>query len=235
MRIVRRLAGALLVLAIVSYGLYQLMNARTFQLFGAITHRVDTEEQVVALTFDDGPTAEVRGLLDVLADHDAKATFFVVGHELEQAPEVGAAVVEAGHELGNHSWSHERLLLKSRSVIASEIERTDEVIRAAGQQGEILFRPPYGKKLFGLPRYLADNDRHTIMVDVEPESDPTVAADADRIVEHVVDRVRPGSIIVLHPMYDANELTRQALPDILEALSDEGFEIVTVSELLSRR
>lgn len=119
-----------------------------------------------------------------------------------------------------------------RSRIAEEVERTDALIAELGQTGPIQFRPPYGKKRVGLPRYLADHDRPAIMADVEPESDADVAADAERIVEYVLDHVEPGSIVVRHPMYEANERTRQAVPDILEGLAADGYRFVTVTELL---
>ena len=215
-------------------GSYLLMNARTVQLFGEILHRVPSSERVVALTFDDGPTPAVLGVLAMLEEADARATFFVTGAELAAHRDLGAEVIAAGHELGNHSWSHQRMLFMTRSRIAEEIERTDALIAELGQTGPIHFRPPYGKKLVGLPRYLADHDRPTIMADVEPESDPDVASDAERIVEHVLDHVEPGSIVVLHPMYEANERTRQALPDILDGLAADGYRFVTVTELLDR-
>ena len=230
----KRAAVVVVVLLVMSAGLYQLMNANTFQLFGEITNRVETDERVVALTFDDGPTAQTRGVLDVLGEHDAAATFFLVGNELAEHPEFGKAIADAGHEVGNHSWSHQRMLMMGRSRIAEEIESTDSQIAMVAPEGLPLFRPPYGKKLFGLPRYLADTGRHTIMADVEPESDPEVAASADRITEYVVDHVRPGSIVVLHAMYDANQPTRDALPQILTALAKQGYQFVTVSDLLTR-
>lgn len=228
----KRAGVVVLVLATLGFGLYQLMNANTFQLSGQITNRVETDQRLVALTFDDGPTARATDVLDVLEQHDAKATFFLVGSELAQNPDLGAAIANGGHEIGNHSWSHQRMLLMSRARISSEIERTAAEIAKTGQRDTPLFRPPYGKKLFGLPRYLADTSRHTIMADVEPEADPVVAADADLITDHVVNTVRPGSIVVLHAMYAANQPTREALPQILDRLAEQGYQFVTVSELL---
>jgi peptidoglycan-N-acetylglucosamine deacetylase len=227
--------GALLLSAGLALGAYQLMNARTVQLAGDLVHRVDTDERVVALTFDDGPTPRTEEILAVLAEHGARATFYVTGAELAEQPDAGAAIVAAGHELGNHSWSHPRMVLLGRDRIAEEVEATDAQIRAAGQQGEITFRPPYGKKLLGLPRYLAATDRLTVTWDVAPEDDAAVAADPDAIVAHVLEEVAPGSIVLLHLMHEANAPSRAALPRVIEALRADGYELVTVRELLERR
>ena len=212
--------------------LWLLANARGFQLVGELVDRVETDKKAVALTFDDGPTAAYTDeLLAVLAEHGIKATFFVTGAEVERHPAAARKLVLAGHELGNHAWSHRRLVFKSQAFIRAEIERTDAAIRQAGFAGDILFRPPYGKKLLGLPWYLARTGRTTVMWDIEPETDPDVAADAGRIVTDVLERARPGSIILLHAMYGGREATRQALPHLITDLQQRGFSLVTVSQL----
>ncbi len=121
---------------------------------------VETQEKIVALTFDDGPGDLTRPLLDILEKEQISATFFVTGAELEKNLDRGIRIVSAGHELGNHSYSHERMILVSPSYVRQEIERTDQLIREAGYQSEILFRPPYGKKLFVLsfPKWKDDSD-----------------------------------------------------------------------------
>jgi peptidoglycan-N-acetylglucosamine deacetylase len=218
------------------YGAYRWTNARTFQAFGAIIARVDTNEPLVALSFDDGPDRNTVGrLLPMLATHHARATFFVEGRVLEHEPALGRELWSAGHELGNHTYSHERMVLKSQRFIASEIERTDAAIRAAGQLGTIHFRPPFGKKLLGLPWYLAQRQRTTIMWDVEPDSDASIARSPAQIAEHVATRARPGSIILLHVMQPNRLASLQAVPTILSNLSARGYRFVSVSELLRAR
>jgi peptidoglycan/xylan/chitin deacetylase (PgdA/CDA1 family) len=96
-----------------------------------------------------------------LSAEQVQATFFVIGAEFEQNMAEGRRLVAAGHEMGNHTYSHERMVLVTPSFVRQEIERSDQLIREAGYQCEILFRPPYGKKLFTLPRYLAKNGQHT--------------------------------------------------------------------------
>jgi peptidoglycan/xylan/chitin deacetylase (PgdA/CDA1 family) len=232
---VKKLLGAVAALLvsviIVGTGTYQIINARTFQFFGGITHRVETSEKVVALTFDDGPTEKTPEILATLDRLDIKATFYVTGRELEKGPQYGRQIVDAGHELGNHSYSHQRMVFKDHAFVADEVERTDAAIRAAGHRGEITFRPPHGKKLLVLPYYLDKHDRKTITCDVEPDSDPRVAADTAGIVRNVTENTRPGSIILLHPMY-ARPYSRDAVPGIVEALRRDGYRFATVSELL---
>jgi peptidoglycan/xylan/chitin deacetylase (PgdA/CDA1 family) len=213
---------------------WQLMNSRTFQLFGEIVPRVETSQPLVALTFDDGPTARYTDeVLAILREHDVKATFFVVGEALERSPAECQKLVAEGHELGNHSYSHPRLVLQPYSFIREEIEKTDALIRACGQQGEIHFRSPNGKKLILLPYYLARTGRKNIFWDVEAESYRDIAADAEQIVEHVLAETRPGSIILLHVMYESRAESRAALPGIIQGLKAKGYRFVTVSELLA--
>lgn len=229
----RILTGVVLLLATV-YGLWHLARSRTVQLFGDIVARVDTDRRVVALTFDDGPQPDAAD--EVLASlNGAKATFFVCGAELRDHPGVAEKLLAAGHELGNHSYSHQRMVFKSPSFIASEFERTDALIRAAGHRGAIHVRAPYCKKLVALPWYFRKTGRTHVTFDVEPESFPEIDRDAAKITGHVLANVRPGSIVLLHPWYRGRERTRAAVPAIVEGLKARGYELVTVSELLKLR
>jgi peptidoglycan/xylan/chitin deacetylase (PgdA/CDA1 family) len=127
------------------------------------------------------------------------------------------------------------MVFNTGDFYAREIEQTDAQIRAAGYQGEIVFRPPFGKKLFGLPSYLARTGRTSITWDIEPESDPKIAGNTDAIVADVLDHAHKGSIILLHPWYDSGEATRRAIRPVVEGLRARGLELVTVNELLAHR
>ena len=218
------------------YAAWQVSRARNFQFFGDLVPRVGMEEKMVALTFDDAPASRTREVLDILRDKGVRGTFFMIGSLLEKDPGAGKDIYEAGHELGNHSYSHTRMVLKRYAFIRSEVERTDELIRRTGYSGEIHFRPPFGKKFLGLPWYLASTERTTVMWDVEPESFADVAGDAVLIEEHVLANARPGSIVLLHGMCDSESCaeTRKALPRIIDRLREEGYGFVTVSELMER-
>ena len=230
----RTIAGLAIVFAL-AYGTLQLSRCPTYQVFGTIVPRVDTQQKIVALTFDDGPTPHVREILQTLASRHAHATFFLIGAQMAEDPADAKAIVEAGQQVGNHSWSHARMAFKTQSFIANEIERTDRAIRAAGYRGDIQFRPPFGKKLVGLPWYLAQHHRYAITWDVDPMSDREVDRSTGRIVDFVVSRVRPGSIVLLHPMYEGREPTRAAIGPIVDRLQARGYRFVTVNELLAAR
>ncbi|NTE87113.1 polysaccharide deacetylase family protein [Agrobacterium rubi] len=229
-------SGILAVLLAVIVSLHVYSNARTTQLFGDIIARVETDKPVVALTFDDGPSARfTKDVLTILNDRDVKATFFLIGQETAENLPQARLIVDAGHEIGNHSYSHSNMAWMGPGSVKDEIERTDAAIRAAGYQDEILFRPPYGKKLVTLPWYLAQNNRKTIMWDVEPESYPEFAGNADAMTRYVIDNAKNGSIIILHVMYRGRDVSRQALPQIIDGLRQRGFGFVTVSDLLKDR
>lgn len=234
MRVLLRILAGLLGLVICLGGLWRLSGSRSFQLFGGLVTRVETTAPVVALTFDDGPTPEgTDSILSILSRSGVRATFFLTGAELERHPGAGRQILAAGHEVGNHSYSHRRMVLRSPAFIRREVERTDSLIRDLGQTGPIAFRPPYGKRLFLLPRYLHQQQRPTLLWDIEPESDPETARSAERIAEDVLKRARPGSIILLHVMYPSRAESRRAVPMIIEGLQAQGLRLVTVSELLA--
>jgi peptidoglycan/xylan/chitin deacetylase (PgdA/CDA1 family) len=219
-------AGLLLV------ALYEGMNSRRVQAFGALVASVPCADKYVALTLDDGPTPEgTDTLLSLLDRHHARATFFLVGESLERFPEAGARIARAGHELGNHSYSHARMIFRSQDFIHREVERTDRAIRASGYSGEILFRPPFGKKLFGLPWYLSHTGRTTLMWSIEPESTAGVEQTPEGLAAHVARVVKPGDILLMHGMVDPTGLKQQALSLVLERLAALGYRVVGASEL----
>ena len=185
-------AVTLVALALVLIGCYKTMTSRTWQLTGHLVSELATDEKVVALTFDDGPApADLDAILKPLRQRGVPATFFVNGSALSKAPEAGRRLVEDGHELANHTWDHRRMVLVSGQEIERQIVSTDDRIRAAGQPGTPLFRPPYGDKLIGLPRYLAAHDRTTVMWDVAVEEFSGDTQSAQDITRATVDRARP--------------------------------------------
>jgi peptidoglycan/xylan/chitin deacetylase (PgdA/CDA1 family) len=216
------------------WGVWSYSNSRQHQLFGEIITSVSVADSIIALTLDDGPTPEFTGdVLNVLSQYEVKATFFLTGREAETNPEQARQIKGEGHELGNHSYHHEIMMLRSQRYVGEEISRTDAALRAAGQEGDLHFRPPYGKKLFALPWYLSRQNRKTIMWDIEPESFPEIAREPGLIRDHILERARPGSIILMHVMYSSRAVSRAALPMIIEGLQSRGDRFVTVNELLA--
>ena len=234
-RIILASAFGLAAALCLAWGAWQLSKSRSYQLFGKLVTRVDTADSVVALTFDDGPNpVYTDSVLAILADSSAHATFFVIGGALARHRDYGRRIVAAGHELGNHSYSHQRLIFKTPSYLRREIGATDSLIRAAGQEAPISFRPPYGRRFVILPWLLSRAGRATVLWDLEPDSDPEIGRDPTRIVDHVLRNVRPGSIVVLHVEVPSRAPGRAALPSLIGALRAAGYELVTVSELLRR-
>ncbi|MDZ7869987.1 MAG: polysaccharide deacetylase family protein [Rheinheimera sp.] len=224
----------LLVLVLFSVAaVWRLSSLPDLQVFGEIKSQALISEKVVALTFDDGPTPDkTNQILQILAEQQIPATFFLIGQEVQQHPYLVRQILAAGHQVGNHSFSHQRMIFKSPAFIAAEIEQTDTLLRDSGVDGVIYFRPPYGKKLLILPWYLMKHHRVSVTWDVAPENFPKIANDPQALVDFTVQQTKPGSIILLHVMYDSRQATMQAVPEIIRQLKAQGYRFVTVHELL---
>jgi peptidoglycan-N-acetylglucosamine deacetylase len=221
------LGGALVLGGLVAA--WRLSGSRSTQLFGELVTSVPTADSVVALTFDDGPVPPYTDtVLALLRREDVRATFFVTGGSVARSPDLARRIHEEGHELGNHSYSHRRMVLMSSNTVREEVEMTDSLIRAAGVTGPIHFRPPYGKRLVILPWYLSRTDRATVLWSLEPDSWFDQHTD---MVRHVSDNVQPGSIILLHVEISSRAEERAALPLMIRDLKQRGYRFVTVSEL----
>ncbi len=222
----------LIIIAVFVLGFLQIWNyanSRTSQLFGDLIHRVDTDEMVVALTFDDGPTPEYTPvILALLDEHDVKATFFLTGDEITRNREQAMQILSAGHVIGNHSYTHPRMIFMGPDEVAHQIDDTNAAIRSLGYEGEIFFRPPYGKKLYSLPKHLEKEGITSITWDVEAEL-------GDDIAGYTLENTRPGSVILLHVMYQSRETSREAVPKIIEGLKAKGYSFKTIPELMEYR
>jgi peptidoglycan-N-acetylglucosamine deacetylase len=231
-RMLRRLVLGVVVAAGAVLAVRQVTNASTFQVFGDYVARVDIDEPVVALTFDDGPhPIHTVGVLDVLDRHGIKATFFLMGRNIERFPAVARQVLARGHEIGNHSYSHPRLVLMSARRVREEIERTDHLLRDLGVSGEIHVRPPHLAKLLVLPYVLREMGRLSVLADVDAEE--WRGRPATVMTAEVLRLTRPGSIILMHDPAGAETL--RMLEDVLPALIARGYRFETVSELTRRR
>lgn len=227
----KTLGAALILLIALGFFLQRLSVYSRWQLMGDLVYRVETAKPRVALTYDDGPHPVFTGqILSVLRQHRAKATFFVLGMQAQKYPQVLSQILAAGHELGNHSHSHSRLVMRSPGFIRQEIARTDALLAKAGVKGVPLFRAPYGAKLFVLPWLLAQQRRPHILFDI-------IVKDYERpgaavIASDVLSRIRPGSIVVMHDGGGERSQTVAATETILQELQRRKFRTVTVSELL---
>ncbi len=229
------LAALVIVAVALGFGTYRLIPSRTTQLAGELVQRVDTDERTVALTFDDGPTdADADAVLEALALRGVVATFYLNGKDIEENPEAMQAIIAGGHEIGNHTWSHRSMAFVSFDTVADEVESTDAAIRAAGYEGPITFRPPYGNKLLILPLYLAQHDRITVTWDASAEDFSDAQQSSSEIVDGTVGMTSPGSIILLHPWFGRTS-SQQAIGEVIDRLQADGYRFVTVSDLIVRR
>lgn len=215
---------------VVAASLYYISKSRTFQFFGRIVSEFHTDKKVVLITFDDGPAKNTDTILSILKLYNVHACFFLTGKEIGENTALTKKIIAFGHCIGNHSYSHQRMVLKSPAFIEREVETTDKLIRGCGYTGEIYFRPPYCKKMFYLPYYLQKTKRTTITWNIEPDSDNKTP---ETILKCVQDQVKPGSIILLHAMYANRSATLEALPRIIEWLKSNGYTILTTDELMA--
>ena len=232
----RKILIALALLVALATAGWMASKSATWQWTGEIIHKIETDRKVVALTFDDGPSPdETDEVLQILKDHDIKATFYLNGDQMALHGQLAPKIVKAGHELGNHGYTHRRMALRTPNDLRVELTRTNEAIRSAGYEGEITFRPPFGQKLVSLPKVLKEMGMINVMWSVDPMSSGNWSAPASVLTEFTLEKTGPGDIILLHPMFKANREVRRALPSIIQGLKEQGYSFVTVSTLLDMR
>lgn len=189
------------------------------------------EEKYVALTFDDGPSGRfTRHLLAGLEERQAVATFFLCGYRLEQYPDLAGEILDKGHEIGHHGYSHDAMNAMSRSSLERELTRTEEILLEQTGEAPRLLRPP-GGCCNDLVRELARNHGLALVTwSVDPRDWAT--GNRDAIVRSVVENAGDGDIILLHDMSDSSV---DAALEIVDRLQSQGFRFVTVSQLAALR
>lgn len=185
----------------------------------------------VALTFDDGPGALTGSFLKVLAREDVPATFFVVGRGLAGREATVRRTLAAGHDVGNHSFTHANLKAADDAV-ADELSRTQDAIRGATGYTPCLFRPPFGVSNRALVALAGNQGLTSVLWSVYPQDTRRPAAKTIR--RRVLDAVRPGSIVLLHDGGGDRSQTLAALPGIIRSLKSRGYTFVTLTDLLGR-
>jgi peptidoglycan-N-acetylglucosamine deacetylase len=187
-------------------------------------------EKVIALTFDDGPWPETtRQVLDILKSNNIKGTFFVVGQNLKNYPELGKEIVGEGHVIANHTWHHWYHFFNQQAA-AFEIERTADLIYQVTGVKTNLFRPPGGIMHNGLVAY-ARGEKYAVVMWSSDSTDyklPPVA----KLVNNVMKDSKPGGIVLMHDGGGNRSRTVQALPEIINNLRKQGYRFVTIPELL---
>ncbi|SCE85696.1 Polysaccharide deacetylase [Micromonospora purpureochromogenes] len=175
----------------------------------------------VMLTFDDGPDAHTRGVLEVLRAYDARATFFVLGVKVRAHPELVAAEVADGHQVENHSWDHPHLADLSAAEVRTQLADTQAAVVAAGAPAPTLVRPPFGNSGPVVHAQAEALRLREVRWSIDT-NDWRGRAPAD-IRDAVLAGVRPGSVILLHDGSRESGNTVRALPGIIEGLRERGF------------
>jgi len=190
----------------------------------------DTSSKRVALTFDDGdPLDKVQPLLDLLAANNIRATFFWNGMYAAAYPDSVLAVSEAGHEIGNHTYTHSDLTTLSYDDIQSELQDTEAIISSiTGKTTKPVFRPPYGSYDDSVLQAAGD-DGYPLTINWSIDSDDYDNIPASQIYDNVVNNIHPGAIVLMHTG-DNNSI--YALQDIIDTLKGQGYSFVTASEIL---
>ena len=205
-------------------------------MYGEALSRGKAGARRVALTFDDGPhPVTTRAVLALLRAHDARATFFVLGHKVEAHPDVVREIHAAGHTLGIHGFQHDRLFsFRSPGYARQEIERTRRAIARACAVRPSLFRPPVGFASYRTFRGAELAAARIIAWSVR-SLDGLRSADPARVARRVIDHLEDGAIVLLHDAAEHDDFTPAslgALPDILRAARERGLATVSVEELL---
>lgn len=185
---------------------------------------IDYNKKVVALTFDDGPSKYTKKILDILKKEEACATFFIVGNKALFYKEELQRMLKEGSEIGNHSYSHKWLNRLSENEFKEEINKTQKVIEDITGFTPKIFRPTYGGYSDKLKTY---TDLNFILWNVDSED--WKVKNTNKILNNIFKSVKDESIILMH---DNHEYSVKALKEIIDNLKNDGYQFVTVSELL---
>ena len=204
-----------------------------------VVKRAPGRPPAIALTFDDGPSPWTAPIAAALEAHGCRGTFFLLGSAVQDQPDLVAALARAGHELGNHLWSHADPLDQSRAAIRSEIDRAADVIAAAAGTRPQLLRPPYCNAPEAVARAAGRRGaRLVVLRSIDPADWSTDSAQA--IVDGVLSRAGAGDIVCLHDGVapgnsgtPSRAATVDAVTQLVPVLIARGLQPVTVSELLA--
>jgi peptidoglycan/xylan/chitin deacetylase (PgdA/CDA1 family) len=218
-------------------GIYHATYSVRSQWLGRTDWRGRTDSQAVALTFDDGPGPDTERILDVLAEHQVCATFFMIGRHVERFPQIAKRIVGSGHEVGNHSYSHPIYLYRSARETSRQLERAQAVIAATAGISPKLARPPCGVRTPAYFRAARRLGLRTVQWDVAGFD--WKRRSGEQIAHDVLRKVRTGSIVLLHDGDSEGKRDRRetvvALPLIIEGLGARGLRVVPLSQLLGER
>ena len=230
------LTGAASAAAIAAAG-YQSM-APTGQWFGGTFTGLPRHSRQLALTYDDGPNdPHTLRLLEVLAKHGVHATFFVIGRYVRQRPEIVREIVQAGHVVGNHTFTHPLLTLKSEAEVRKELDNCRSALQDAIGEPSNLFRPPFGGRRPAVLRVARERGLEPVMWNVTGYdwNAPSAAA----IERKIVKQIRGGDVILLHDgshkdLQADRSQTVIATDRLITRYQSEGREFVTIPQMMAK-
>jgi len=220
-------------------GRFSVKYGSDFPTFPSLYHQGAGGEHQVALTFDDGPDPEWTPMvLDILKKYNVKATFFLVGSQAEQYPDLVRRIVAEGHLIGNHTYTHANLAAIPSRQVQVELNATQRLIESITGRSTTLFRPPYNadsypthlEELVPLKQVQDDLGYLIVMESIDPED--WARPGTDVIVQRVKELRKSGSLILLHDAGGNRQQTVDALPQIIDWLQTRGDTIVPLSTLL---
>ncbi len=189
---------------------------------------VQTGERKIAISFDASwGAAYTPALLEILRENDITTTFFLTGFWVEKYPEMVKEIKAAGHEIGNHTYSHPHLNSLEPEQIKMELERVGHMIYELTEEQPDLFRPPFGEYSDKVIRTAEECGYRTIQWSVDSLDWQELGVEA--MVKRVTEKLHPGAIVLFH---NNGKYTAEALPDIIHYAHEHGYEIVPISELL---
>lgn len=185
-------------------------------LYSQLTWKIPNNSNKVYLTFDDGPTPEVTDwTLELLKENQIKATFFCLGENVEKHPQIYQRIIDNGHAIGNHSYSHPSGWKTNNNDYFEDIEKAKHLINST------LFRPPYGRITKSQAKYL--NEKYKIVMWGVISGDYDVKTSPEKCLDNVISNTESGSIIVFHDSEKASLNLKYTLPKTIEKLLEKGF------------
>ncbi len=185
--------------------------------------RIPTEDKTVFLTFDDGPTPEITSwVLDTLAQYNALSTFFMVGDQVKKHPDIAHQVIDAGHEIGNHTRTHVNGKKTSTYSYLREFADCQQILTEYTGITPTLFRPPYGRITKAQASPILSRGFEIVMMDIIT-GDFDLKKDGRQVAETALTYTDKGSILLFHDSEKAWPRLKTALPVVLESLANEGF------------
>ena len=221
--------------AAVACAAYQ-SNAPTGQWFGSTFIGVGRPSRQLALTYDDGPNDPYTSrLLEVLAKHNVRATFFLIGNFVQQRPDIAREAIKAGHVVGNHTVTHPSLTFKSAHEVKEQLTGCERALTDAVGQHSNLFRPPFGARRPAVLRIARQMGLEPVMWNVTGYD--WSAGSAEYIERKVTSKVRGGDVILLHDgghrAFGADRsYTVTATDRLIKRYKSEGYEFVTIPEMM---